>query len=55
MTHFNRKEGPTTKFGRIDAVADDNAEMADKVIYESIPVPPSGSDQIFNQPKVGSN
>ncbi len=36
VTSFDRKKGPINKVGRINVVGDDDAEMADKVISESI-------------------
>ena len=36
MTYFDSKKEPTNKIKRINTVGDDNAEMANKVVYESM-------------------
>ena len=36
VTYFDREEGPINKVERIDAVGDNNAGMADKVVHESV-------------------
>lgn len=36
MIYFDREEGPVNKIGKIDVIGSNNAEMADKMIYESV-------------------
>ncbi len=36
MTYSDRKEGLTNNVGRIDAVDNDDTEMTDKKVYESV-------------------
>ncbi len=36
MTYPNRQKRQIDKVGKIDVVCDDDAEIADKVVYESV-------------------
>ncbi len=36
VTYSDKEEKPVNKIGRIDAVGDDDEEIADKVVYESM-------------------
>ncbi len=36
VTYSDREEGSANKVGKMDAIGIDNAEMADKVVHESI-------------------
>ncbi len=36
VTYFDREERPTNKIGSIYAIGNDNAEMADEIVHESL-------------------
>ena len=36
MIYFNKREGPTNKVRKMDAINGDNTKMTDKVVYKSV-------------------
>lgn len=55
MTYFDREKKLANKVEKMDIIGDNNAKMADKMVYESVYSITSWSSQRFNQPKVGLN